>query len=363
MLVAFRAQADSDAVTGALALFLFLEKIKKNADLVSAGFKLPEKLGFLPKKEKISSSVSHLKKFVISIDTTLTGLEQLSYDLVNNELKIFITPKTGYLQNENLKAAQTDFKYDLILTVGSPDLDSLGSLYSNNRELFYKVPIINIDNSASNERYGQINIVDTSATAISQIIFQIIKDLGEEYLDQNIATTLFCGLMEKTGGLKTKNINPQALLSAGKLLGYGADKETVVKYLYHNRSLSTLKIWGRTLARLKSFDTGLVFSSLTRDDFLRSSSNPEDLPDIIDEIIISCPEARVILILYECLEKGELKGILRATDETNISNLIPEYKLYGGEQNAFFTVPDISLPEAEKILTEKINAKLVKNKS
>ena len=129
VLIVFRKDATSDAITSALALFLFLKKIDKPADIICEDFRLSDKLRFLKSADEIQSGFSCLKKFVITLDIDKTGIKELSYDLKNKKLRIFVTPKQGYLDKEHIKTAQSDFKYDLIFTINTPDLISLGSIY------------------------------------------------------------------------------------------------------------------------------------------------------------------------------------------------------------------------------------------
>ena len=59
-------------------------------------------------------------------------------------LSIISLPSKVRSKNE-LRTAQSGLKYDLIITVNAQDLESLGNVFFNNTDLFYKVPIINFD--------------------------------------------------------------------------------------------------------------------------------------------------------------------------------------------------------------------------
>src|SRR3989339_2130044 len=161
VLIVFGKDGKGDAIGSALALGGFLEKQGKLVDIVSDDFILPKQIKFLKSSEKIQNGFSHLQKFIITIDTEKTGLQELSYDLKEEKLRVFITPKQGFLTREDIRTAQSDFKYDTIFVLDTSDLEALGKTYDSNTELFYKKPVINVDHNSANGRFGQINLIDT----------------------------------------------------------------------------------------------------------------------------------------------------------------------------------------------------------
>ena len=89
-------------------------------------------------------------------------------------------------------------KYDLIITVDSPDLESLGKLFEENTDFFYNTPIINIDHSSDNENYGQINHVDLTASSTAELIFNMFEEYDMKMINEDIATCLLTGIFTAT---------------------------------------------------------------------------------------------------------------------------------------------------------------------
>ena len=352
VLITFQKNGKGDAIASSLALALFLEKLGKRVDIVCDEFTLPKIFKFLKKSDKIKSAFSHLQKFIITVDTEKTGIEELSYDRKDKKLSIFITPKNGFLSKDNIKTAQSEFKYDLIFTLDTEDTESLGYLYGNNTELFYKIPIINIDQSSANEHFGQINFIDINATSTCEILFNLFKKLGEEYIDENIATALLTGMIAKTHSFKDEHVQPYTLAIAGKLISMGAERDNIIKNLYRTRSISTLKLWGSALEHLKTDNNaGLVWTTLTRDNFIRSKANKDDLYDIIDELISNSPEAKITLLLHEHTILGSshsVQGIIKTDKIYNAKALLKPFFPEGNATEATFVVTGKSLKEVEE---------------
>ena len=314
----------------------------------------------IKKSNKIKSQLSDLQKFVITLDVEKTGLNELSYDLKDEKLRIFITPKKGFLTRDHVRTAQSDFKYDLIITLNSQDLESLGGVYDNNTELFYKTPILNIDHESSNEHYGHINLVDITATSTTEVLYEMFKNLGEEYIDEAIATALLTGMISSTHSFKMPNTKPHTLTTAGKLIGLGADRDRIVHHLYRTRSISTLKLWGDALSNLQSdSETKLAWTTITRENFVRSGADESDLHDIVDEIISTSPEAELILIMHEhntVENPPNVHVILHANHTTHdAKKILNSYApTLGDKKQASCLVSDRGLKKVESEVIEHI---------
>ena len=96
VLIVFGKDGKGSAIGSALALAGFLEKQGKLVDIVSDDFVMPKQMKFLKNSEKIQNGFSHLQKFIITIDTEKTGLQELSYDLKKRKTPRFYNTQTGF---------------------------------------------------------------------------------------------------------------------------------------------------------------------------------------------------------------------------------------------------------------------------
>lgn len=349
----------TDAIASSLALFSALEKMGKQAKVVCNEFILPPNHQFLPKSKDILSDLTSLRKFIISINVQDAKVEELSYDIQNDNLNIFVTPKTGTIRERDVRFSSSEFEYDLIFVLDSPDLESLGSLYDNNTEFFYHTPIINIDHSPQNEHFGQINLVELTATSISEIIFDLLKTFAEDILDEYIATSLLAGIISKTKSFQSASVTPKSLAIASHLITSGARREEIVQHLYQTKSLSTLRLWGRALARLKADKKlGLVWSLLNKDDFEKAGIAQEsDIPGVIDELIINAPEAKVVMVLYE--SGAEIHGIINTPRIIDAIKMLAPYSPQGTKDFTKIIIKGKSLAEAEQEILALVKSYLI----
>src|SRR3989338_6831054 len=276
ILVTFKSAWSGDAVASSLALFLFLKKLGKNVEIAAEKLDSDKLYSFLP------------------------GYSEIKYERKENKLNFIISPKNGWFTEDDITTDTSGFKYGLIIAVGTPDLESLGRIYDNDTEFFYQTPLINLDHNSTNEGFGQINFIELTAVATAEIIFSLLDSYSRDLIDENIATCLLAGMIAETKSFKTNNVTPRALLIASQLMTLGGRREEIVNHLYRSKSLNVLKLWGRVLARLRSsLENKLVWSTITTADFQKTASSEKDLIDVIDELIISLPQAKITAIIYE----------------------------------------------------------------
>ena len=355
ILITFREDGEGDAVGSAVALFLFLNSIGKHVDIVVQNFALPKQLRFLKTAKKIKTEFSHLQKFILSLDIKKTGVQELNYDIKDDKLRIHITPKEGFITRDQIRTAQSDFKYDLIITIDTQDLNQLGTLHSNNTELFYSIPIINIDNHTNNEHFGELNIVDITTSSTSEVIFNLFNKLGEEYITEDIATALLTGMIWNTRSFKSDNIKPHTLALASKLITMGARRDYIVQNLYRTRTIASLKLWGKALANLQSDkSSGLVWTTLTREIFVQSGAEEKDLYEIVDELIGNSPEAKMILLIHEHTNEQKIHAILTSEKRHDAMKLLLPFKPTGTSRRASCEISGKTLSQAEEEIIEYI---------
>ena len=363
-----------DAVCSLIALGLYLEKSGKEVDMVTQG-PIPPTLGFIPEVKKVKSNVQQAKNFVVSLDTSNTKVAQFSYDFDDDgkKLNIFITPEGGNFTPDHLSTKVLGFGYDTIFIIHSADFEALGPVYTSNADLFYETPVINIDRSSSNEQFGEVNLVDTTASSLAEVLYELFTTLGEKVIDKRIATCLLTGIIASTRSFQNKS-TPRSFSIAAKLIAVGANQQQVINSLYKNRSLSMLKLWGRALARVKhDSEKKLAWSMLGQKDFVSSGAQKKDLEGITDEIMTSVPNTDLVVVLYEAAKEatgvskqmeaeemsaGGVEILIKSNKESHINQLSEIFDTASRNGVMKIKISGISLAEAEKDVLEKVRAVL-----
>ncbi|MFH2104936.1 MAG: DHH family phosphoesterase [Parcubacteria group bacterium] len=284
------AKPDGDSVGSTLALTLALTRLGKKVTPACVD-ELPARFNFLPQAEKVKK----------------------------------LSAATSELQNADAI---------IVVDCGSFHLAGLES-YHGNKPLPL---IINIDHHHDNPRYGTINLVEDKSSSTAEIVYNVIKSLSMR-VDQQIATCILNGIFVDTDSFKNPNTSIETLRITSDLLSRGANLAQITSSNLKDKSLSTLKLWGITLARIKKNKRlGIISTAVTNEDLKKCNATPDDLEGIAN-FLNSVPDAKTSLVLSE-RGGNEIKGSLRTLhDNIDVSKLAATLGGGGHKKAAGFTVP------------------------
>ena len=287
-----------DALASAFGLYLYLEKTGLLPTLFLEETQR-NRFGFLSQPKNTTNNLTGSRDFVLSFNTERNKINGIRSVQENNTFNIFITPEKGSIDPRDFSFILAKFKFDLIIVLGSPDLESLGKVHSDNPDLFFEVPIINVDFRSANDNFGQINLVDVTSSSCSEILAKTLDEINPEALDEKIASCFLTGIISSTDRFQKKNTTPKSLLVAASLMEKGADQQEIVRWLYKTQPLNILKLWGRIMAKINWEETlGLIWAQVGVEDFVQSRSSQEDLSHILEKLQENYNEGKIFMVVY-----------------------------------------------------------------
>ncbi len=355
ILITTRSDARFDEVASALAWYHWLKKRDKSVEVVIDHRQVAQ-FHWLPGAESIQTPQSEKRQqhhYVLRLRTDKAKLAELKYQVKDTYLEIHLATKEGSLKPEDVEPLQTDFPYDLVITVGASDLASLGQIYTAYQEQLAKVAIINIDRRLDNRSYGQLNWINVTAASLTEMCYELMQS----QLDRDSAQLLLIGLIAATESFQTNRVSPDTLQLASKLMIAGANRDEIVLKLYRTRDIATLKLWGKLLSRLKKAGD-VVYSFIARDEIASTTVN---WPDLCEDLILTSPEAQVAVLFYQ-REFDTTVVHVAAREAIDLTKLLARYPVQGSKRGVEFPLA-LPLPEAEKevlrVLGEQM--KIVRN--
>ncbi len=330
ILIIPHANVDPDGLGSALACYQIFRALGKDVTVVCPDTK-PESLNFLPGFEELTEGLQEAQQFVITVNLQ-DGVEvdKLRYAVEDQKVNIIVVPKKGKVQAQDIILGDGGKPYDLIVAVDTADLPLFGSLYTEHVDLFSEVPVLNIDHHISNTRYGQLQLIDSTAASATEVLYGWFTQNPEwrDLITEDVATLLLTGLITDTRSFQNPNTTPRSLEIAAELLDYGARQQKIIQNIYKTKPLSTLKIWGRALNRIQvDAKTGIVWSSVSKEDLAEMGATSKETHGILDELISTIPDADVHVLFTE-LEEGGLKASMRSSGILDVSALAGQ--AYGG---------------------------------
>lgn len=357
------AGSSGDSLAASLALRAFLKKLEKEVTLLSYTAVSP-RFDFLPESSSVTTGIDLTKSLVINVATGRTQVAEISYKKNPDKLAIFIKPVKGEFTPDDISFDTSNFPFELVVLIGISNLEQLGDFYSKNAQLFFQTPLINIDFKGSNENYGQLNMVDLTATSSSEIILDLINKFESSLIDEIIATQLLAGIIAETNSFQHIRTTPQTFLKASQLVALGAKQQDIVGHLFKSKSLGLLKLWGRVLARLKQdFDNLLVYSAVNQSDMARAGATEDDASGILKEMVAQLSFAKIFLFLKE-ESASQTTVFCHTLIPLDLSGIFSQFRPQplGGLHAVLFRLPD-SVGNAEKRVLDLLSAEVSKFKS
>ena len=214
-------------------------------------------------------------------------------------------------------------------------------------EILGRVPLaINVDHHHDNSRFGQINLIDSTASSTGEVLRDVFRELGVE-LTPEIAEALYIALVTDTGRFQYTNTTPKALRLAAELVEAGADVHRVFQGVYETVQFAKLKLLARALERAQVYEGGaIVVSYLLRTDFGEVGAAEPYSEGIIDYLRAVEGADMAVLIREPPRSDGPLRRVsLRASvDELDVSAIARKSGGGGHRQAAGFS-SDASIDE------------------
>lgn len=141
--------------------------------------------------------------------------------------------------------------YDAVFVIECSDLDRPGI---RGLESAFTV---NIDHHATSEHFGTINWIDSTASAVGEMIYNLCKAIGGR-ITKEIAECVYMALVTDTGSFHFSNTSDRTLKVASELVRAGAKPAVIGEAVYNNYPWSRIELMRQVLATVKRDETGRI---------------------------------------------------------------------------------------------------------
>ncbi len=203
------------------------------------------------------------------------------------------------------------------------------------------VPLINIDHHKSNERYGTINVIDTTAISTTQVLFEIFME-NEIKINPKMATALYAGLLDDSHGFLAPKTDARSFKMAARLSELKAETSHCATALFHENSLAALRLKGVMFEKMSLlFDARVVVHLVTRRMMDHCGAREVDCEAALEESM-GLPQVELALMLRENRD-GKIKASLRSIGERDVEVMASTFGGGGHRHAAGFDVAGESL--------------------
>ncbi len=285
------------------------QKIKASKNVLLATHNKPDGDGL--------SSVCAIVDYLIEL-----GINHTVYcdDLPANQFDFI--PHIEKFTNEKPKNF-SDFDLIIPLDCGSVKRTGLDVEIKNRKSHQY---IIEFDHHPRVDDYADIELRDDLAASATEVVYDFFKDNGIA-INKQRATCILTGISTDTGNFIYPSTSEKTIEISSEMMQRGARLPNILENTWRNKSLSTMKIWGKAINGLKiNAKYNIAYTILTQIDIINSGATDEELEGIAG-FLSNLEEASALMVLKEEAD-GTIKGSLRAIkDGVNVSALA---QLLGG---------------------------------
>jgi|GEM_PF-740662 len=359
-LILTHVRPDGDALSSSLAFKAVLEKMGKRVDLVVSD-PISEDFNFLPGINTIEDDISVNRDLVISIKNTHGTVGKITYNKRNDKVvDLVVSPLEGEIRQDDISLNFGKFNYDVLVALDSTDFDRIGSVYAENRSALQNIPVINIDHHVTNSNFGDINVVDVSATSTCELIFSFIESLDKSFIESEVATLLLAGIISDTDRFQNGNTTPKSLTVAAQLIATGARRTEIITNVFKTHPVSTLKLWGKILSNVKEDrQAKIVWSTVSYREIEEAGSNEGETSGVLNELLSTAPDANVILLIAE-RSPGFIAVSMRTnSDKVLLDKIALSFGGGGHRQAAGFKIENSTVENAERVVISRIKEYLL----
>lgn len=216
-----------DQLAACIGLTLLVNKLGKHGSAVFSG-NVPSTIEFLKPEETIEKNADSLRDFIIALDKNKA--DKLRYKVEDQVVKIFITPYKTSLSEKDLEFSQGDFNVDLVIALGVKQQEDLDQAIVAHGRILHDATVSCI-NTIDQSNLGTINWQDPAASSLCELVTDLASTLGDNLLDEQIATALLTGIIAETDRFSNEKTTSQTMSVSGQLMAAGANQQLVATNL------------------------------------------------------------------------------------------------------------------------------------
>ncbi|MGH9942759.1 MAG: DHH family phosphoesterase [Pyrinomonadaceae bacterium] len=218
-----------------------------------------------------------------------------------------------------------DRPYDAVFVIECSDVDRPGLVDLE------KQFVVNIDHHSTTALFGTINWIDSTASAVGEMIYNLCKAIGVRPT-REIAECVYTALITDTGSFHYSNTSERTFKVASELVRAGVKPAKIAQAVFSNYPWSKIALMGDVLATARHDPSGRVaWMRLSLEMQERAGASDEDGEGFVN-YPMSCGTVEAAVFLKESAP-GVYRTSLRSKGEVNVARIAERFG-GGGHRNA-----------------------------
>src|SRR5437762_432647 len=220
---------------------------------------------------------------------------------------------------------RVDRQYDAVFVIECSDITRPG-LIDLERQF-----VVNIDHHSTTALFGDINWIDSTASAVGEMIYNLCKALGVR-VTREIAECVYTALITDTGSFHYSNTTERTFKIASELIRTGVKPAKTAEAIFGSYQWPKIELLSQVLSTAKRDETGHVawmWQTMQMQEQTRASD--EDADGFVN-YPLAVGEVEATALVKEC-SPGVYRTSLRSKGEVNVAKIAEQFG-GGGHRNA-----------------------------
>ncbi len=235
----------------------------------------------------------------------------------------------NYLKRFSSITNQLPKEYDLVIYVDCGDQKRPAI------EINKGAKVINIDHHASNDSFGDLNIVDDTKSSTAEVLYQFFKHNNLK-ISKDTATCLYTGIYDDSIRFSTPRVDGDTFAIAHHLCESGANPSYIADMLTRRESLAKMRLLPLVLGSLELHSEGKIGTIYILPEWLhQTGASYRDVEDGVN-MVLSMAVVDVAVLLRPINKKTRIS--LRSKNGIDISKVASHFNGGGHTMAAGCTI-------------------------
>jgi phosphoesterase RecJ-like protein len=218
-----------------------------------------------------------------------------------------------------------DRPYDAVFVIECSDIDRPGLIDLE------KQFVVNIDHHSTTALFGAINWIDSTASAVGEMIYNLCKATGVR-VTKEIAECVYTALLTDTGSFHYSNTTERTFKIASELVRTGVKPAKTAEAIFGSYQWPKIELLSLVLATAKRDETGhIAWMEQTLEMQEQTRASEEDADGFVN-YPLSVGDVEATALFKEC-SPGVYRTSLRSKGDVNVAKVAEQFG-GGGHRNA-----------------------------
>ncbi len=218
-----------------------------------------------------------------------------------------------------------DRAYDGVFVIECSDIDRPGLIDLE------KQFVVNIDHHSTTELFGTVNWIDSTASAVGEMIYNLCKATGVR-VTKEIAECVYTALLTDTGSFHYSNTTERTFKIASELVRIGVKPAKSAEAIFGSYQWSKIELLSQVLSTARRDDSGRVaWMRQTLEMQERARASDEDADGFVN-YPLAVGDVEATALFKECAP-GIYRTSLRSKGDVNVAKIAEQFG-GGGHRNA-----------------------------